>query len=144
LITANLAEPSINVIKDIIEPEKREQVKQVVQKLGEHPNGKLPYYIFGSSYYTYSYYLERYQLQPSAISVGPGVEEKSRARIKDQMAGLTNDTWLIFGHGKQHVGFDYESLYLDAANQRATLIDTIKEDGAAAYLYRFPPDKADS
>lgn len=137
LIIGNLAEPSINAAKNIFIPRKREQMKQVVMQLCVNPYGKTHYYVFGSSYISFDYYMERYHLFPQSVTVGPGVEERNSAKIGNRMSALQGKTWLIFGHGKQFKGFDFESLYIENADYKGVLMEKIKDVGAAAYLYDF-------
>ncbi|MGD9212208.1 MAG: hypothetical protein PVI90_15610, partial [Desulfobacteraceae bacterium] len=134
----HIAEPTMEVVKQIAAPHKEEQMKQVVQRLVKHSAKNLPYYIFGNSNLTFMYYKNRMGLTPQSITVGPGVEEKDPLKMENQILKLHGRYWLIFGHGKQSGEIDYEKIYLNAADKRGKLLDKITEIGAAAYLYHFP------
>lgn len=138
LIIGNLAEPAVNAAKEIFVPREREQVKQIVKRLAIHEYGDKPYYIFGSSYNTYRYYMERIGVKPQLVVVGPGVNETHPADPKYQLSALYGNYWLLFGHAKQHNDYNYEKDYIQEADRRGTQLEKIIDVGASAYLYDFP------
>jgi hypothetical protein len=138
LIICNLAEPAVNAAKNIFVPKKREQVKQIVEQLAIHESGDEPYYIFGSSFYTYKYYMERMGVKPQLVVVGPVVSELDHTDPKEELSALHGHYWMLFGHAKQHNDHDYEKDYIQEADRRGTLLEKIIDFGGSAYLYNFP------
>lgn len=137
LIIFNLAEPVVNAAQHIFVPVKREQVKQIVEQLANHGSGDEPYYIFGSSYNTYSYYMARMGIKPRNVVVGPGVNGADPIDPKKQLSSLHGQYWLLFGHAKKHNDYDYEKDYIREANRRGIQLEKIIDVGASAYLYNF-------
>jgi len=137
LIIANLGEPAVNTAKGIFIPRKREQMKQLVAFLVDHPARISSYFAHQPGYSNFSYYANRYRLNIAGLTLSPTLDKTKLDHYPPELASLHGDIWLIFGHAKQHRKIDYEKYYVQSAQMRARLVEKFTDVGVAAYLFRF-------
>jgi hypothetical protein len=139
LIVANLAEPSVNLIKHLVIPKKREQVRQVMEYIAKHPNADKPIFVHQWSMITFSYYQNRLGLNKNEVIISEVQGPQTLDQIESDLSKLENRqlVWMLFGHGSHRGRVNIADRFLDSAQAIGNLIEKYADVGAAAYLFDF-------
>ncbi|MFZ1984619.1 MAG: hypothetical protein WAU91_09425, partial [Desulfatitalea sp.] len=141
LICANLIEPTVNAVKHIFVPAKREEMNKVMVYIKEHRENDDSFYIYAHAMKSFSYYWNLNKVEIERLTISPSKSDSSTEKIESEMQNLSGRVWIVFGHAKQSKGVDYESQYLAAADRYGRRIDQYIDIGASTYLYEFPTRK---
>ncbi|MCP4748868.1 MAG: hypothetical protein GY874_22460 [Desulfobacteraceae bacterium] len=138
MIAANLAEPSVNVVRRIVTPRRYEEMKPVVTYIKAKKNAEDGFFVHANAIYTFTYYSERFEMEHRRLTLSHRAAESKPHFFDNEIRTLFGRVWLVFGNAKQFKGKDFELTYLKIADKYGKQIDRYIDQGAAAYLYVFP------
>ena len=131
-----LVPPTLNAAKSIIEPQVKEEIKQVLSFIKENKSNKDIIYIYYSAYPAFKFYKDTYGLSDNAYVIGVSARHDWKCYIRDldKLRGKER-VWFIFSHVYKNGGIDEKILFLYHLNHIGKQIVSFESQGASVYLY---------
>lgn len=146
LIITLLFKPVSADVKELLHPNRREDIKLAIQYIQAHQQPGDVWFIYHWARYQYWYYDELYKLSPATVRIGEdcGTDIACYTSDLDRLRGHRR-VWILFSHIWIGDGLEEEDMsvqYLDSLGRR---LDRFSAKGARAYLYDLseePPSAA--
>jgi hypothetical protein len=129
-------QPVLSASYHLIRPRTREEIRPVIQHVGEHYQDGDMLYLYYASQPAFRYYSESYGFDESDYIVGVSSRDNWQNYIKelDEFRGHER-VWILFSHVCNWQGVDEERFFLYHLDSIGTRLDSFGGAGAAVYLY---------
>lgn len=146
LLTATLLWfPFVETGEKIFKPQRKEEIKEVLQYLQENQQPEDKLYIFQRGIYQFQYYAKQYGYQPEDYIIGiddldhihgKGLSKPEWQRYKADLNNLRGNSrvWLLFSHANVSSENKAIKKYLDTIGMKQDYFET---KGAYVYLYNL-------
>lgn len=136
--------PVAHAVAALAHPRTREEIKPVLEYVSNHHLKGDVLYVYYMSGYPFQYYAERHVIQPMDEIAGKDVTERWQLFTEDleNLRGKRR-VWVLLSHvypfpdDGSSSKFDGEQRVLEQLDSMGTRLDSVRKDGASAYLFDF-------
>lgn len=122
----------------LIKPITPDDIKPVLEYVTNHKHNDDKLYIYYKAQYSFKYYQKKYAVKDDDYLIGisaKGEWDKYKPDL-ERLSGFER-IWLIFSHVNTDSGVNEELFILHCLDGMGQRLDSIKANGASAYLYRL-------